>query len=123
MKQGAVVVGVDGSPGSDFALEWAVKHAVARRRQLVIVNGAGDPTRGGEILGAVETRRALRMAARRVTDHALGTVRRLAPDLDVEVTTPMGDAREGAPGAVRPASFVVVGTRGRGPVGPCSWAR
>ena len=51
LKQGSVVVGVDGSVGSDAALEWAVRHATARRRPLVLVHGAGDPTTAAEWVG------------------------------------------------------------------------
>ncbi len=116
MKQGSVVVGVDGSPGSDAALEWAVHHAVIRRLPLLIVNGAGDPSRSAEFVGATDARRILRTAARRVTDHALGVVRRRAPELDVEVTTPLHDARQALLDLSDRASLVVVGTRGRGPV-------
>lgn len=116
MKQGSVVVGVDGSPGSDAALEWAVHHAVIRRLPLLIVNGAGDPSHSAEFVGATDARRLLRTAARRVTDHALGVVRRRAPELDVEVTTPLHDARQALLDLSDRASLVVVGTRGRGPV-------
>ncbi len=116
MKQGSVVVGVDGSAGSDAALEWAVQHAVTRRLPLLIVNGAGDPSHSAEFVGATDARRILRMAARRVTDHALGVVRRRAPGLEVEVTTPLHDARQALLDLSDRASMIVVGTRGRGPV-------
>lgn len=116
MKRGTVVVGVDGSTGGDVALDWAVAHAVAYRRPLMIVNGAGDPTHSIELLGTTESRRALQMAARRVTDHALGSVRRMAPDLEVGVSTPLCDAREALVDLSHRASLLVVGTRGRGPM-------
>lgn len=116
MKHGTVVVGVDGSTGGRAALEWAVAHAVEHRRPLMIVNAAGDPTHINELLGTVEARSALRIAARRVTDQALGVVRRLAHDLEVEVSTPLCDAREALVDLSQRASLVVVGTRGRGPM-------
>lgn len=116
LKHGAVVVGVDGSAVSEAALDWAVAHAVAQRRPLMIVNGAGDPTHSAEFLGTTEAQRVLQMAARRVTDQALGVVHRLAPDLEVEVTTPQCDAREALVDLSQRASLVVVGTRGRGPM-------
>lgn len=116
IKQGSVVVGVDGSAGSDAALEWAVHHAVTKRKPLLIVNGAGDPSHSAEFVGATDARRILRMNARRVTDLSLGFVRRHAPELEVEVTTPLHDARQALLELSDRASIVVVGTRGRGPV-------
>ncbi len=116
VKQGSVVVGVDGSPGSDIALEWAVHHAVARRRPLLLVTAAGEPTAGHQLFGQAESRADLRIAARRVSDRALGRVRRLAPDLDVEVTAPLADPREALLDLAPRAALLVVGTRGRGPV-------
>jgi nucleotide-binding universal stress UspA family protein len=116
MKQGSVVVGVDGSAGSGAALEWAVAHAQERRRPLLIANGAGDPRRSSQFVGLDDARQELRMEARRVTDRALGVVRRIAPDLDVEVTTPLHDARQALLDLAEKASIVVVGTRGLGPV-------
>ncbi|CAN5617704.1 universal stress protein [soil metagenome] len=116
MKHGTVVVGVDGSTGGHTALEWAVAYAVERQRPLMIVSAAGDPAHINELVGTAEARSALRMAARRVTDHALGAVHRLAHDLEVEVSTPLCDAREALVDLSQRASLVVVGTRGRGPM-------
>ena len=58
VKQGSVVVGVDGSPGSDLALEWAVHHADVRRRPLLLVTAAGEPTAGHQLFGQAETSRS-----------------------------------------------------------------
>jgi nucleotide-binding universal stress UspA family protein len=113
---GSVVVGVDGSPQSDAALSWAVEHATLRRLPLALVNAAGRLDQKDAVLGAVEARRSRRMAARRVTDHALCVVRRAAPDLRVQVTMPLRDPQEALAGLSDIASLVVVGTRGRGPV-------
>jgi nucleotide-binding universal stress UspA family protein len=87
-----------------------------RRLPLALVNAAGHLDQKAAVLGAAGARRNLRMAARRVTDHALGVVRRAAPDLRVEVTTPLRDAQETLVGLSDIASVVVVGTRGRGPL-------
>ena len=116
MKQGSVVVGVDDSPGGAAALSWAVRYAALRRRPLLIVNGAGDPRDSAELLGPEEARTLLRAAARLVADEALGVARGLAPDLDVEVSTPVCDARDALIDCSATASLTVVGTRGRGPV-------
>jgi nucleotide-binding universal stress UspA family protein len=116
IKQGSVVVGVDGSPGSDAALGWAMRYATTRRKPLVILNGAGDPAFYTAYTAPAEARQMLRLQARQVTDHALGTAKLLAPDLDIEVTAPLHDARDALIESSTRASLVVVGTRGRGPV-------
>jgi nucleotide-binding universal stress UspA family protein len=116
MKQGTVVVGVDGSAPGSAALAWAVHHAVARRRPLLVVTAAGDPIHSLELLGPADVRSLLEGAARQVADRAVSTVRELAPDLDVEVATPLQDPREALLDGAERASMLVVGTRGRGPV-------
>jgi nucleotide-binding universal stress UspA family protein len=83
---------------------------------MVILNGAGDPASFTAHSAPTEARRKLRIQARRITDHALGVARRLAPDLDIEVTAPLHDARAALIESSARASIVVVGTRGRGPV-------
>jgi nucleotide-binding universal stress UspA family protein len=116
MKRGSVVVGVDGSPGGALALDWGVRHAVLRNRPLLLVNAAGDPARTSAYVGTVDARRMLEGAARQVTDQALGVVRRLAPNLEVDVTTPLQDPRQALLDLSDRASVIAVGTRGRGPV-------
>lgn len=117
ITQGSVVVGVDGSAGSDTALEWAARYAAMRRRPLVILNGAGDP---GSVYttysSPAEIRQVIHTQAKRITQQALDSVKSYAGDLEVEVSAPMRDARQALIEASARASIVVVGTRGRGPV-------
>ena len=115
VKPGSVVVGVDGSTHSDAALAWGVGYADLESRPLLLVNAMGE-LGPGDRLNPVESRRAMRMAARRVTDKALGLARRMAHDLEVDVTTPAGDARTVLLELAEDAHILVVGTRGRGPV-------
>jgi nucleotide-binding universal stress UspA family protein len=115
-KQGSVDVGADGSPGGDAAVEWAVRHATARRRPLTLVTATGDPEDSAEILGSAEARRVLQLKARRASEHALGVVDRIAPGLDIDVRLPLQDPRQALIDISDHASVVVVGTRGRGPV-------
>ena len=53
IPSGTVVVGVDGSPSCERALDWAVDHAVRERRQLTLAHGF-DPVRpsGPDLLRA-----------------------------------------------------------------------
>jgi nucleotide-binding universal stress UspA family protein len=112
---GSVVVGVDGSVGSDAALEWAVRYAEARHRRLRIVHGAGDPAVSPELVGMVHAGSALE-EGRRVTKHALDVVARLAPELEVDGSTVLEDARTALLDQAANASILAVGTRGLGPI-------
>lgn len=116
VQSGSVVVGTDGSPGGDAAVAWAADYADSRRRVLLLVNGAGDPRWLPKLIDSHAARQELRIRARRITDHSLGLVRRLAPGLDVEVTTPLSDPRNALIDLSARASLVAVGTRGRGRV-------
>ena len=116
LKQGSVVVGADGSPAGDAAVEWAARHATARRRPLTLVVATGDPGDSAEILGSAEAQRVLHRKARAVSDHVLTVVERVAPGLDVDVMLPLQDARQALIDVSDRASLIVVGTRGRGPV-------
>jgi nucleotide-binding universal stress UspA family protein len=116
LKHGSVVVGVDGSPGSEAALAWAVRYATGRNKPLVILHSGGDPAFYTAYADPSETRRRMQTEARRVAEHALGNARRLAPHLEMEVAEPMLDARDALIESSTRAAIVVVGTRGRGPV-------
>ena len=116
IRQGSVVVGVDGSPGGDAALGWAVRYARARRKPLVILNGPGDPLFYTTYPVPLDVHAELRAAARRISDPAVARARALAPDLEIEVAAPLSDARTALIESSTRASMLVVGTRGRGPV-------
>ena len=116
MKKGSVVVGADGSPGSEAAIEWATRYATARQRPLTLVTATGDPGDSVEILGSAEAARGLLETAGGASDPAAGVVERVAPGLDVTVMTPLEDARQALIDLSDRASIIVLGTRGRGPV-------
>ncbi len=117
---GTVVVGLDGSPSADRALVWAVDHAVRERRQLTLAHGldpAGsvwvDPA-GADHRAVVEAMRADALA---VLDRGRDRVAEIAPDLSVHEALWMSDARVTLLDLGERAALVVVGSRGRGPVG------
>jgi nucleotide-binding universal stress UspA family protein len=116
MIPGSVVVGVDGSPGSDIAVVWAATHAHAQRRPLAIVHGAGVP--GVTDLGFdhVAARKSLRMAGRRVTDAALGLAQRTSPGLTITIHLALEDPRGLLRTMAADGSLLVLGARGHGPV-------
>jgi nucleotide-binding universal stress UspA family protein len=113
IKQGSVVVGVDGSTAGDAALTWAAHYAATRRRPLLIVHGAGEDRSGSDLFGHPE---APRVAARKVTDRALGILEDLGLPVDVAVSAPARDPRDALLDCAAKASILVVGTRGLGPV-------
>ena len=118
IRLGSVVVGVDGSLGSDDAVEWAAVFAAMTRRPLLIAHGLGSPDLGERIRrSAVPTPQERRVAAgRRVTDHALVVAHRVAPDLRVDVTTEFSQPPRLLVELSEHASLVVVSTRGHGRV-------
>lgn len=116
---GTVVVGIDGSPSSDRALDWAIDHAVRERRQLTLAHGidpAGvawtDPM-GGSHRAVVD---AMADDGRRLLADARAYVEIRQPDLGVNQTAWMADPRVTLLKLAERASLVVVGSRGRGPV-------
>ena len=110
----AVVVGYDGTPPSELALEWAVLYADAHHRPLLIVHAAGMPTVYDSFAGPVENRQQLRIAGRRITDRAYGMAHRLAPDLDVRVHLALGGTHSVLLDSLNGAHLLVVGSRSRG---------
>lgn len=87
-EQGSVVVGVNGSRGSDLAVRWAAETAAQRRRPLRIVHGLDLLT----LSSSVESHDvitpaiidAVREHARAVLDKAAVSAREIAPELEIE---------------------------------------
>lgn len=109
---GAVVVGVDGSPGASRALDWAITAAARDGRQVVVVHGlAGIPSEVGPsaIDRFVERAHVLvdRHAAR-VTGAGLEVVKVVRVEDPRELIRRVADEYD--------ASVVVVGGQGDGPV-------
>ena len=100
IPSGTVVVGVDGSPSCEQALEWAVHHAVRERRQLTLAHGF-DPVRPD---GCDHLRRARER------------VHELAPGLAVHQALWPADPQVTLLDLAEEAALLVVGSRGRGPM-------
>jgi nucleotide-binding universal stress UspA family protein len=104
-----VVVGVDGSPDSDAALDWAADEASARGIALQVVHSTG-----------VDRMVALSVLAPdpgdeptdEVTDAAVARVRERHPDVAVTAAAPPGRAARDLVGLSEAADTVVVGARG-----------
>lgn len=95
---GTIAVGVDGSPGSQAALQAAADAAVAVGGSLTIIH-------------AVRSSRA----AQSVLSDARDAVEHRAPNLEIHLVHRVADPRDVLVAVSEQAAMVVVGSRGRGP--------
>lgn len=119
---GTVVVGIDGSPQSDRALDWAALQARLEHRALTLVHAAhlgaaGETlwmgTPGTDLHGAID---ALRATGRSLLVAAEARAARSDPSLVVRSVLSTQDPRTALIGLAEGAALTVVGSRGRGPV-------
>lgn len=110
--RGNVVVGYDGSPGSERALHWAVREARLRYLPLVICHAFEwpFPTR----LTTPEGIRNMFAAAERVAEEGVARAGALDPRLRVESRLGRGSPAAVLLGQSRDAEVVIVGARGGG---------
>mgnify|MGYP000867268225 CR=1 FL=1 len=116
---GTVVVGLDGSPSSEQALDWAIGYAGREGLPLTLAHGL-DPAgsvwmepEGADhraVLGALHDD-AMALLAR-----SRDRVAEVAPDQVVHQALWMSDARVTLLDLAERAAAVIVGSRGRGPV-------
>ncbi|MFI6588002.1 universal stress protein [Embleya sp. NPDC050493] len=103
-----VLIGHDGSPAADRALDWAAQDAVARRVPLYVVTAV--PVGGLGHRHRVE----LRERAHALVDAACARVRARFAKADVEGSVREGDAAESLLEASGRADTMVIGSRGHG---------
>ncbi|HEX4816229.1 MAG TPA: universal stress protein [Nonomuraea sp.] len=105
-----VVVGYDGSPDADLAMEYAVRQAAARGARLRALYGSRQPLVGAHPVGYGPV----------PVDDTAEIVRRLAlwrekhPEAGIVESIVHANPVPALAGASRTADLVVVGTRGRG---------
>ena len=111
VPRGAIVVGVDGSPTSDLALDWAVEEATRRRLPLHIIHAFsyGYPMTSMGMGYAID---GLRQVADRVNEDAVARARRANPELGITWNDPAYGPAPALVGASETADTVVVGARG-----------
>ncbi|MFI5911797.1 universal stress protein [Dactylosporangium sp. NPDC051541] len=107
---GPVVVGTDGSPAADAALEFAFAAAAARNAPLVAIRAYVPPARS--VLGAD----GLEVAERTALEASLHGWRDKYPDVRVTAALGVGSAAPILMNRSRGAQLVVIGSRGRGTV-------
>lgn len=108
-----IVVGVDGSPGSDQAIAWATDQAVRSGAELVLVHAWFYPYVGA-MTGLSEARDAMRLDAMRTLETAMAGVRDSVPGLRCRSVISEESAAKAIIDAAVDGDLVVVGSRGRG---------
>lgn len=111
VPRGSIVVGVDGSPSSDLALDWAVEEGSRRGLPLHIIHAFsyGYPltkTGMGYAIGGLRERADI------VRQDALTRARRASPELVISWSDPASGPAPALVDASESADTVVVGARG-----------
>jgi nucleotide-binding universal stress UspA family protein len=109
-----IIVGVDGSPGSDAALRWAAHEAQRHGAELMVLHAYER--------GQYATRtpfddaygRDLHRIAEAIVDSGVDEARTIAPTLRVRGEAASGGAAACLIRATKSGAMVVVGSRGRG---------
>jgi nucleotide-binding universal stress UspA family protein len=114
-----IVVGADGSPGAQRAIDWAIDEARRRSSTLVLVHAwqqpiyAGDPM-AAAALASTDVQHEAEVAAGRILDAAIAA---LPDDVEHERVLAQGGAAEVLIEAAKDGGeLLVVGTRGHGSV-------
>ncbi|MDH2416622.1 universal stress protein [Nocardioides sp. CER19] len=115
---GRIVVGIDGSPQSANALEWAVARARLGDHTLELVNAYNMPSDfdfyGFHALPGAQPVEWFTEYSQELLAAAEKRVQELAPDLSCTLTSTMGPAAYALSDASAGADAVVVGRRGLG---------
>ncbi|HXV92263.1 MAG TPA: universal stress protein [Pseudonocardia sp.] len=114
--QRRIVVGVDGSPGSDEALGFAFETAAGQDAPLVAVLAWHERGAGTFGIGAPDRAKAAERieAGERLLDGALAAWRARYPDVDLTREVVPGHPARVLADASAQSALVVVGSRGRG---------
>src|SRR5690349_20744637 len=114
-----IVVGVDGSPASQVAVDWAAREAALRGDSLRLLHIAAPPTMTSvvEPLVIVGLSEWMDKRGRDVLVDAVRIAGEAAPQLDVSTEMITGSAVPGLLDHSKDARMLVVGCRGLGAVG------
>ncbi|HEU5036596.1 MAG TPA: universal stress protein [Nocardioides sp.] len=117
-----VVVGIDGSEGSDAALAWAARHAQLAGADLALVHAVAIPSMAGigwtvdANLEAGRLLRALEVEGEKLVARARRAMAERHPQLTVRTEVVAGDPRQVLLDRASEADLLAVGSHGRGPV-------
>mgnify|MGYP001221137279 CR=1 FL=1 len=110
---GRIVVGVDGSKGSEAALLWAAEEAARCNAELVLVHGWSYPYQGVRT-GVSEPRDDMRLDAMRTLEASALRAKQLAPGVRAHSIISEESPAKAIIDAAMDADLAVVGTRGHG---------
>lgn len=108
---GRIVVGVDGSEGSNLALDWAANEACRTNARLDVVTSRIFPAASSYLVAADI---GVPDAASQIVGEAVGQVTSVAPEVSVHSETSEEPPAMALVDASRRADMVVLGSRGRG---------
>ena len=115
-----IVVGIDGSPASRLALDWALEQARIEGRSLTLVHAIHALTPAWQEPGAPDPttahRRALLRKGTELLEEVLPESSSARSGVDVHHVVRIGDPCVVLPEVSAIAALVVVGSRGRGPL-------
>ena len=107
-----IIVGVDGSPSSNAALEWAAQEAEIRGSALELIHAWNYPNLGyGGYVAVLED---FEKDAAALLDEVVASVRKNYPSLKLVSSLIQGPTAQTIMDRAKEADMVVVGSRGRG---------
>lgn len=120
IEPGSIVIGTDGSPDAARAVAWATEQAALERRPLVVVSAAREvPALVAAGPGATYTfpTEEILESARAIADEAVTLAKGHRPGVTVSGLAALGDPRTVLVDLTHEAHLLVLGSRGRGPLG------
>ena len=109
---GQVVVGVDGSPASGAAVEWAITECRFRQLPLLLVHVVDYPVLSETVVAQASVPTPVHQSP--LLDAEAGRVGRLAPNLEVSTRVVQGGPAAELIALSRHATLTVLGQRGLG---------
>ena len=100
-----IVVGINGSAGSEAALAWALKRAAAHKLPVLCVHAVDDRWMSPDF----QYHELIRESGMELLEKAKARAKSQAPDVDVDVQLRHGSPGSGLREASKEASMVVVG--------------
>ena len=112
IKFNKIIVGVDGSPSSNAALEWAAQEAEIRGASLELIHAWNYPNLGyGGYVAVLED---FEKDAANVLDEVVSATHEAHPNLKLVSSLLQGPTAQTIMERAKEADMVVVGSRGRG---------
>ena len=109
---GRIVLGVDGSDGSQKALDWAIAEAIRFPAVLELVTAWMFPMALGYVFA--KTPNEVRQEMQRIAEMAVSHVAEVAPEVVVRSTLSEAEAGPALVKLSTAADLLVVGSRGHG---------